>query len=228
MIESFANYGFGQTEVKDLLDNHQVLTHGQECTRKEIADSLVERFLELGGDPEKVPEEPARAVKNLLPGKGKRSNERFEKLARGRYRYIGQGSGGATAGPTAVSSHDASAAMPPPDHARGEGTYEVYAWCLPQDENTDNRWPIKIGYAGEGGFGRRWRDFAAHLPVLPRYLRSFRYETEAKARNMEGHLHYMLGDDCRRQRVQDIPGREWFLTSPDEIDELMRHLSPQD
>ena len=226
MIESYGSFRFGQTVARDLLDNHHVLTHGRSYKRRDIVRLLVERFLERGGTQEGGPHDPARAMKKLFPGKEDRSNERFERLAFGMYRYIGQGSGNAT-GPTAAPSHDANADPLTPDDARGKGAYEVYAWCLPQDEGTGDHWPIKIGYAGEGGFCRRWQqDFATHLPMLPRYLRSFRHETEAKARKTERYLHDMLGDDGRRRRVQGVPGTEWFLTSPDEIDQLMRHRSP--
>ena len=225
MIESYGGFRFGQTVAKDLLDNHQVLTHGQRFRRGDIARLLVAGFLERGGIQEEVPLDPARTVKQLFPGRGE-SNERFEHLGHGMYRFIGQDSG-SVSGPTAVSPHGAGADALTPDHVRGKGTYEVYAWCLPQDEGTGDHWSIKIGYAGEGGFCRRWQqDFATHLPVRPRYLRSFRHETEAKARNTERYLHDMLGDEGRRRRVQDVPGTEWFLTSPDEIDQLMRHRSP--
>jgi hypothetical protein len=225
MIESYESLDFGQTVAKDLLDNHHILTHGQVYKRRDIARFLVEAFLERGGTQEMIPSDPARTVKKLLPETG-RSNERFEHLGHGIYQYIGQVNDGVTS-PLAASSQDADSDALAPDRTRGKGPYEVYAWCLPQDENTGDHWPVKIGYAGEGGFCRRWQqDFATHLPVLPRYLRSFRHETEAKARNTERYLHDMLGDSGRRRRVQDIPGREWFLTSSNEIDQLMEFRSP--
>ncbi len=225
MIESYAGFPFGQSVAKDLLDNHHVLKHGKLYERREIAKLLEDGFVDRGGTREEIPHDSARVIKQLLSEK-KRSNKRFERISHGRYKYIGQGSDNAT-GPTAASSHGTNADSLTPDHERGKGAYEVYAWCLPQDEGTGDYWPIKIGYAGEGGFRRRWQqDFATHLPVLPRYLRSFRHETEAKARNTERYLHDMLGDDGRRRRVQGVPGTEWFHTSPDEIDELMMLRAP--
>ena len=225
MVESYGSIPFGVSVARDLLDEHLVLTHGQTYKRREIIESLVQAYLERGGAPERVPLHPAQAVKKLLPEKGG-SNDRFEFLVFGTYRYIGQGNRGVT-GPAEASIQGTNSHAPKPDCVRGQGSYEVYAWCLPQDEGSGDHWPIKIGYAGEGGFCRRWQqDFATHLPVLPRYLRSFRHETEAKARNMERYLHDMLGDDGRQRRVQGVPGTEWFITSPDEVDRLMKHRSP--
>ena len=225
MIGTYEGFDFGQTVARDLLDNHQILTHGERYLRKEVVRLLVQRYLERGGSDERVPPDPARTIKNLLPKKDEK-NERFENVAHGHYRYIGRGNDGMIA-PSQVPPDDANPNALEPDRARGTGRYEVYAWCLPQDENAAAHWPIKIGYAGEGGFFRRWlQDFATHLPVRPRYLRSFRHESEAQARNIERYLHELLGDEGRLRRVRGIPGTEWFLTSPGEIDQLMEFRSP--
>lgn len=224
MLETYAGFNFGLNVAKDLLDHRQILTHGKQYKRREISTLLLEGFLRHGGTEENIPSDPARTVKTVFPKRGE-SNERFKDIGYGYYKYIGQGSG--TTVSTAVSSPNGNPNGLTPDRTWGTGPYEVYAWCLPQDANTADRWPIKIGFAGEGGFRRRWeQDFATHLPVLPRYLRSFRYDTETKARKAEGHLHGMLGDDGHRRRVQGIPATEWFLTSPDEIDGFMLQRYP--
>ena len=119
-----------------------------------------------------VPSDAFRSVRKLFPERGE-ENEHFKKLARGLYEYIGAGDGSGSSHALTLPGNDNGSSIRPltPDREWGEGVYEVYAWCLPQDEHTGDRWPIKIGFA-ERGFNRRWRDFNTFLPVLPRYLRA--------------------------------------------------------
>ncbi len=109
------------------------------------------------------------------------------------------------------------------DRDLGEEPCEVYAWCLPQDENTGDRWAIKIGWAGSDGFNRRWKkDFASYLPVLPRYLIRIRCETEDQAQDSERLIHKVLKNNGHQ--IRGIPGAEWFKTNPDEIEHMVNYL----
>lgn len=222
MNGAFTDFEFGLTAAKDLLDKYQVLTFGKRYKRRDIVQILVDQFLARGGAQDAIPLDPARRVKKILPPRDE-SNERFRNLGYGMYEYLGQSSEAPPSSePTAIGSRKSIM----PDREWGGGPYEVYAWCLPQDENSDDRWPIKIGFAGEGGFERRWQDFSTHLPVVPRYLIALRFDSEGSGRRAESYLHGMLGDDGHGRRIKDIPGQEWFRTSPDEIEQFVRHRFP--
>ena len=219
MIDNFTGLPFGLTISKDLLDHHQVLTHGRRLKREGFVDILVKAYLSRGGSEDMIPSDPVRSMRKVFP-EGGEENERFKKLARGLYEYIGAGDGSGSSHALRLPGNDNGSSIRPltPDREWGEGVYEVYAWCLPQDENTGVRWAIKIGFA-EKGFNRRRRDFDTNLPVLPRYLRAFRYETAPQAKRDETFLKDMLSTWDRR--VEGIPGVEWFNTTPAEIDRLI-------
>ena len=219
MIDDFSGLKFGLTIAKELLDHHQVLTRGQRGKREEFVVILVKAYSSRGGSEDMILSNPLRSVRKLFPERGE-ENERFRKLARGLYEYIGTGDGSGSSDALPLPGNDNGSSIRPltPDREWGEGVYEVYAWCLPQDENTGDRWAIKIGFA-EKGFNQRWHQFKTDLPVLPRYLRAFRYETEAQAIRDERFLKDMLSTWDRR--VEGIPAVEWFYATPAEIDRLI-------
>ena len=104
-----------------------------------------------------------------------------------------------------------------------EGTHEVYAWYLPQYERAvGDRWPIKIGRAGPDGLRRRLRDFQENLPERPCYLFRLGCANDREARDLESLLHAWFR--TRGQKLKDVPGEEWFLTNPSEIEEAFRAI----
>ena len=146
---------------------------------------------------------------------------------RGRYRFVrAAGSVGQAIGSTDTYGDGvdvAEGAYRVPGRELGEGPYEVYAWCLPLYEKASgSRWPIKIGMAGPGGLGRRLRDFHENLPEHPHYLLRLGCADAREARDREFLLHAWFRS--RGQKLDGVPGEEWFLTNPLEIEEAVRNV----
>ena len=81
MIDNFTGLPFGLTISKDLLDHHQVLTHGRRLKREGFVDILVKAYLSRGGSEDMIPSDPVRSMRKVFP-EGGEENERFKKLAR--------------------------------------------------------------------------------------------------------------------------------------------------
>ena len=105
----------------------------------------------------------------------------------------------------------------------GDGPCEVYSWYPPEYRyRPDGRWPVKIGWTGSLGLRRRLQDFYENLPEMPHYLLRIGCTDEPEARNREKLLHTYF--EVRKQRIESVPGSEWFLTNPDEIEEAINLL----
>ena len=219
---------FGALTVEQLFERGGVWQVGRVFTRAEIADILIERYRQGGGvDKDLTRDHVSRIAKKKLPGEGQ-ENQWFKKVGRGRYEYCG-GDGEEPFDSLAESLEEDngdgnSQRRLVADKEYGDGDYEVYVWCLPQYENTGDRWPVKIGFAGEGGFNRRWRDFHENLPEVPRYLIRVAFRTEAEARRFEGLLHYYF--ENRGCRIESIPGKEWFNVNPEQVVAAIVALNP--
>ena len=62
------------------------------------------------------------------------------------------------------------------------------------------------------------------MKEYPRYLLCMRFQSEAKASRMEQALHICL--NFRARGRSESPGKEWFLTSPQELVELAQVIDP--
>lgn len=186
--------------------------------RIEIIKKLHDEFVNRGGNESTRKDNVALVLKKLLSG----PDSPFLRVIRGRYRFCGQG--GASEEVTASETqNDAERDAPTPDLDFGTGPCEVYAWCLPQYQTTSrSHWPIKIGKAGPDGLTRRLQDFQENLPERPRYLLRLRCADEGEARQRESLLHAWF--KSRKQHMNDLPGKEWFLTNPNEIVEAVRNI----
>ena len=115
----------------------------------DIAETLKDEFVRLGGSDDTTKDSVARVMKIGLP--------------RGRYRFLGfdgvikQSLDVEDRG--IISSEASRVGALAPECAIGAGHYEVYAWCLPQYQATcGDQWPIKISKAGPDGLRRRLSD----------------------------------------------------------------------
>jgi len=223
LIEELAKERFGADAARELCRRSGLFKLGRLYRRHEISRAMRDEFVRRGGDEGTTKDDVARVLKKWLLGR----DSPFEKEMRGRYRYVrADGSPGQT--PDSVDRHPdgvdvAEGAGPAPGRELGEGPYEVYAWCLPRyGKASGGRWPIKIGMAGPGGLGRRFRDFHENLPEAPRYLLRLGCADAREARDRELLLHAWFRS--RGQKLDDVPGEEWFLTNPHEIDEAVRNV----
>lgn len=223
LIEELAKERFGADAARELCRRPGLFERGRLYRRHEISRTLRDEFVRRGGAEGTTKDDVARVLKKWLLGR----DSPFEKEMRGRYRFVrADGSTGRT--PDSVDGHPdgvdaAEVADPAPGKELGEGPYEVYAWCLPlYQEASGGRWPIKIGMAGPDGLLRRFRDFHENLPESPRYLLRLGCADAREARDREFLLHAWFRS--RGQKLDGVPGEEWFLTNPDEIEEAVRNI----
>lgn len=94
-------------------------------------------------------------------------------------------------------------------------TPSVYWYTFPKYKSTDGPFPIKIG-RGNNPEARIGQQVTA-MPEQPEVLGTYEHED---THNLERALHAVL--TLRGKRKQDAPGAEWFVTTPDEIRELIK------
>jgi len=108
----------------------------------------------------------------------------------------------------------------------GEGRASVYLYYLPTyrsraEECGENRWPCKIGRTDQNPLQRVLSQAATALPEKPVVAVVFRTKYSAA---LETAFHSVF--TLRGLAVQDAPGTEWFLTSPDEVIALAKVFDP--
>ena len=194
--------------------------------RDVIASKLLDAFIDAGGNKDTSRDTVARVFKAWS-----QTDRPFERIdgTQGRYRFLGYGE--QSSSQAHFTEEEVQGGMPraedafSPEYKCGNGPHEVYAWCLPRYRaDQPSRWPIKIGRAGPDGLRRRLRDFWENLPERPCYLIRYGCADEAEARDREQLLHKYF--KSRRQKIEDLPGDEWFLTNVDEIIEAIRFIDP--
>ena len=139
---------FGADAARELCHRPGLFEPGKLYKRIQIIRTLRDEFVERGGDDQTSLDAVAVVLKKWLAG----SASPFRKEARGRYRFVGvEASTGRTydSGGHVSEGNDADYGEElTPRRELGNGPYEVYAWCLPQyQETSSGRWPIKIGRA---------------------------------------------------------------------------------
>ena len=227
LVRDLVKHRFGITVARELCEKFGLFEQGRLYRRSDISGTLRDEFVRRGGSDDTTKDSVARVLKKWLL----HPDSPFQKEARGLYRFLG--SGGVigqsleVADRGTASSDAARGDAPTPECEIGAGPYEVYAWCLPRYQATSgDRWPIKIGRAGPGGLRRRLSDFQENLPERPCYLLRLGCADEREARDREALLHAWFRS--RRQKLEELPGEEWFLTSPSEIKEAVRHIVEPD
>ncbi len=223
LLHELAKEPFGAEVARELCRLPGIFNLGELYKKDRICEVLREQFLRLGGSRDTTKKNIAIVLKKWLVG----NESPFRKEARGRYRFTAfpdqaEYADHSAASPLQVSdSYDGDSLAPEKDF--GEGPCEVYAWCLPRYRETfRRRWRIKIGRAGADGFRRRLGDFWENLPERPCYLLRIGCEDEAEAKRREDLLHAWFRE--RKQVIDDLPGKEWFLTNPTEIEAAIRAI----
>ncbi len=223
LIADLIKERFGTDIARELCQKSSLFELGRLYSRSHITETLRDEFVKRGGAGDTRKEAVANVLKKWLLG----PDSPFRREARGRYRFLG--SHGAIEQALHVKDRGYArsdafmAGTPAPEREIGAGPCEVYAWCLPRYQATSgDRWPIKIGKAGPDGLSRRLRDFHDNLPEHPRYLLRIRCVDERQARDREALLHAWFRS--RGQKLNDLPGDEWFLTNTSEIEEAVRNI----
>ncbi len=217
-----ADEPFGQEAARVLCSIPGLFEVGRVYRRKDITTELKSAFGQYGGKQVPLIGKIAAVFKSWG-----RTDRPFKQVASGRYEFLGYGEQldnlTHSPAPDAQGSSPLDSDSVMPDWEFGSGPYEVYAWFLPQyQESPDNRWPIKIGRTGIEGFQRRVRDFSENLPERPHYLLRICCTNEREARQSESLLHACF--ERRGQKIEGLPGNEWFRTNPDEVKEVVQTL----
>ena len=223
LINDLVEERFGTHVARELCRERGLFEQGRLYARSHITETLRHEFVKRGGNDDTGNDAVARVLKKWLVG----PDSPFRKEMRGRYRFLGFGGAVEQAVDVEdrrnVRSDASSEGAPGPEREIGTGPCEVYAWCLPRYQATSgDRWPIKIGKAGPDGLRRRLRDFQENLPEWPRYLLRLGCADEREARDREALLHAWFRS--RGQKLNDLPGEQWFLTNASEIEEAVRNI----
>jgi len=131
--------------------------------------------------------------------------------------------------PTAeTSAPELSVSLEPiADVEVGTGTGAIYVYYLPTyrlraQEQGEKAWPCKIGRTDRDPLSRVLSQAATALPERPRIAIIIRTSHPSA---WEAALHGVL--TLRGLQIENVPGVEWFLTSPEEILDLVRVFDPK-
>jgi len=106
------------------------------------------------------------------------------------------------------------------DKVIGTGSSAVYVYYLPAyrhraEQNHEQAWPCKIGYSNGDPILRVLAQASTALPERPQIALVIRTNMPSV---FESAIHNIL--TLRGKKIDSSPGSEWFLTSPDEVDEI--------
>ncbi len=115
---------------------------------------------------------------------------------------------------------------PVADQILGSGPAAVYLYYLPvyrlrAEEHGEKLWPCKIGRTDRDPVSRVLAQAATALPERPHIALIIRTSFSLA---WESALHGVL--TLRGRRIEDSPGSEWFLTSPEEVYKLAILFDP--
>ena len=106
----------------------------------------------------------------------------------------------------------------------GSGNGSVYLYYYPQyqeraESKGESVWECKIGRTTHSEAGTRIRQQATGLPESPMIGLHIKTDKEKK---IERIIHDIL--KVRGTHIADAPGREWFLTSPSEVEDIYNFI----
>jgi hypothetical protein len=113
------------------------------------------------------------------------------------------------------------------DTVLGQGSGAIYLYYLPAyrlraEEHGEKTWPCKIGRTDHDPLTRVLSQAGTALPERPHLALVIRTDHPGA---WEAALHGVL--TLRGLRIDDLPGSEWFLTSPAEVLALVHVFNPQ-
>ena len=198
---------------------------GRITERQKIVDAVTRAHRDRGGLDARAKDTP-RLVKKAL------SNMQRDGLAEnpsfGQWRIMGPNPGTGVAAPTEVATEEVTASLPSAEILTGEGDESVYLYCyetyrrLAEMEGR-RLFPCKIGRSERDPLLRVLSQSSTALPEIPRIARLFKTHDSSA---LEAAIHSILS--LRGREVEDSPGTEWFLTSPQEVDDIVRFVGEKD
>jgi hypothetical protein len=195
---------------------------GRIAERQKIIDAVVQAHRNRGGLAARA-KDTSRLVKKALSNmqrSGLAENPSF-----GQWRISNPNPDIGEVPPTEVSSLDEPSSLPAPELTTGEGSESVYLYCyeayrrLAQKEGR-RLFPCKIGRSERDPLLRVLSQSSTALPEVPTVVRLFKTNDSSA---LEAAIHCILS--LRGREVENSPGTEWFLTSPEEVDDIVRFIS---
>ena len=190
------------------------LFDGKIVKRKQLHDTVLEHHLANGGKPPNQGEVPL--VKGII--RQLKLSDSIEQPYYGAYQI------GASASVEDEEEDFETLEVKPVyniERTLGEGKELVYAYYYPSyrdlaELRNEPGWPIKIGRTSSDLESRITSQVATTgVPEVPTIALVFHTD---HSRWLEQYLHGALG--LRRKHLVEAGGQEWFLTSPNEIEEL--------
>ena len=111
-----------------------------------------------------------------------------------------------------------------PERTIGSGKSSVYLYYYPKyQESAESKgkkvWECKIGKTIHGKPQARIGEQTTGLPESPKIGLHIKTDWSKK---IEGIIHDIL--KVRGKHIEEAPGREWFLTSPSEVEEIYKFI----
>jgi hypothetical protein len=210
------------------------LFQGKLTERKVIADEVLRVHLSRGGAKPKVPFEGSfRKALNTMRDAGLAENP-----SQGYWHiHSRNGQSPAPIHPNAGEvDFDTAVSVDVPtspqvetvaDTVLGQGSGAIYLYYLPAyrlraEEHGEKTWPCKIGRTDRDPLTRVLSQAGTALPERPHLALVIRTDHPGA---WEAALHGVLA--LRGLQIDDLPGSEWFLTSPAEVLALAYAFNPQ-
>lgn len=199
------------------------LFSGKILIRQTIVDEVV-KFHEINGGTKSIAQDVPRSIKKALENlkiKGKADNPTYG------YWKIYDGEFGGDLGENEPVNDliPDEIEIPIADKVFGEGTSAIYLYYLPMyrlkaEQSDENKWHCKIGKTNRDPLLRVLSQAATALPEKPHISIIFKTNFPNEFENV---IHSIL--TIKGRKIDNSPGSEWFLTSPDEVEKLIQFIN---
>ena len=220
MAYQYRNLPFSRKAAEDLIS--EIL---RKSDRPQGRKELIERVATTHQNRKGLPgTAPTAAVKKALSNLVKAG--KIKRRTPGYYEWIGSGPEPTPVDVSPPPPAPAENLYEPEDYDIGEGSSYVYAYYYPAyrmlaEKNGETDFPIKVGRSTDYQERIGTQSRATGMPEEPEVAVVWRTDKpEAAERMLHGHLEF------RGKRLPDAPGNEWFLTSPDEIRQIIASILP--
>ncbi len=192
------------------------LFNGKQFKRKAAIKSVVEFHIKNGG----VAQKPAYDNAFKKSSKSDSLDGYIFNLAHGTWKLT---YGGSDAKVEVAASEELESREPfmvDEELGEGRGSVYVYYYDVYRDRallRGDAHWECKVGKTDQSAMGRIYAQAGTAYPEYPHVALVIKCSS---AKNMEDALHSVL--KVRGRWIESAPGKEWFITSPDEIKDIYK------
>ena len=220
MPYQYRNLPFSTKAAEDLIS--EILRKSDRPQgRKELIERAATTHQNRRGLPGTAPTAAVKKALSNLVRTGK-----IERRTPGYYEWVGSGLGPTPSEVSPLPAAPAEDLYEPEDYDIGEGSSYVYAYYYPAyrmlaEKNGETDFQIKVGRSTDYQERVGTQSRTTGMPEEPEVAVVWRTDRpEAAEKVLHGHLEF------RGKRLPDAPGKEWFLTSPDEIKQIIESILP--